>query len=162
MATTTRQSVGARSKPRLLSAPAAGAPRSVVCSVVAFSAVIPVPDLSLWRPSSRFKSLHLGCLDRVRKPWRYEIDDGETTCIGPDGERMTFADLPPPDTRRWVPRRKAKVVAAIEGGLIEEADALRRYGLSPEEIALWRTALRRHGMRGLCVTRLGDHRRASE
>ncbi|MEM9782946.1 MAG: DUF1153 domain-containing protein [Pseudomonadota bacterium] len=99
---------------------------------------------------------------QLRKTRRRKIDHVEPTCIGPDGERMTHADLPPTNTRRWVPRRKAKVVAAIEGGLIEEAEALSRYGLSPEEIALWRSALRRHGMRGLCVTRLGDHRRASE
>ncbi|MEO0761222.1 MAG: DUF1153 domain-containing protein [Pseudomonadota bacterium] len=82
--------------------------------------------------------------------------------MGPDGERMTLADLPSPETRRWVPRRKAKVVAAIEGGLISEAAALERYSLTPEEYALWRAALVRHGMRGLCVTRLGDLRRASE
>lgn len=75
---------------------------------------------------------------------------------------MTLADLPKPDTQRWVPRRKAKVVAAIEGGLISEKDALERYSLTTEEYAHWRTALIRHGMRGLCVTRLGHHRRASE
>lgn len=75
---------------------------------------------------------------------------------------MTLADLPGVETQRWVPRRKAKVVAAIEGGLISEEDALQRYSLTPEEFAHWRTALNRHGMRGLCVTRLGHHRRASE
>ncbi|MDR1828208.1 MAG: DUF1153 domain-containing protein, partial [Methylobacteriaceae bacterium] len=30
--------------------------------------------------------------------------------IGPDGSPLTIADLPPPDTRRWVIRRKAEVV----------------------------------------------------
>ena len=32
--------------------------------------------------------------------------------IGPDGRRLTVADLPSADTRRWVVRRKAEVVAA--------------------------------------------------
>ncbi|MEL7173390.1 MAG: DUF1153 domain-containing protein [Pseudomonadota bacterium] len=83
-------------------------------------------------------------------------------CIGPDGERMTLADLPAPDTRRWVPRRKAKVVAAVEGGLLSENAARERYRISEEEYDLWRSALNRHGMRGLCVTHLGRTRRASE
>lgn len=92
----------------------------------------------------------------------WTIDIAAVYCIGPDGERMTLSDLPPADTRRWVPRRKAKVVAAIEGGLMSEEEAIRRYALSPEEILLWREALGRHGMRGLRVTRLGQVRRASE
>ena len=43
--------------------------------------------------------------------------------IGPDGSPLTVADLPPRDTKRWVIRRKAEVVAAVRGGLlsIEEA-----------------------------------------
>jgi hypothetical protein len=28
--------------------------------------------------------------------------------VGPTGTRLTFADLPPPDTKRWVIRRKAE------------------------------------------------------
>ncbi|HLS18745.1 MAG TPA: DUF1153 domain-containing protein [Paracoccaceae bacterium] len=82
----------------------------------------------------------------------------EPFVIGPDGERMTKADLPPPDTRRWVPRRKARIVAAVEGGLISREIALQRYGLTPEEYDSWRFALRRFGMRGLCVTKSGNKR----
>jgi len=82
--------------------------------------------------------------------------------IGPDGERMTKTDLPAADTRRWVPRRKARVVAAVEGGLISEQDALRRYQISAEEFASWRKALVSHGMRGLRVTQLSRLRVASE
>ena len=33
--------------------------------------------------------------------------------IGPDGSPLTIADLPPKNTRRWVIRRKAEVVAAV-------------------------------------------------
>ena len=32
--------------------------------------------------------------------------------IGPLGEPLSIADLPPPETKRWVVRRKAEVVAA--------------------------------------------------
>ena len=38
--------------------------------------------------------------------------------IGPDGCPLTIADLPPINTRRWVIRRKAEVVAAVRGGLL--------------------------------------------
>ena len=34
--------------------------------------------------------------------------------IGPDGSPLTLADLPPPNTKRWVIRRKAEVVARSE------------------------------------------------
>ena len=81
--------------------------------------------------------------------------------IGPDGEKMTLADLPPPGIRRWVPRRKARVVAAVEGGLISPEEAYRRYEISEEEYISWRDHLLRHGLRGLCVTRLNTVRRTS-
>ena len=45
--------------------------------------------------------------------------------IGPDGQRLTIADLPPSDTRRWVIRRKAEVVAAVRGGLLSLEDCVR-------------------------------------
>ena len=78
----------------------------------------------------------------------------EDHVIGPDGERMTLSDLPSPGIRRWVPRRKARVVAAVDGGLITEEEACNRYEISEEELNSWRTMLTRHGLRGLCVTRL--------
>ncbi|GMG84469.1 DUF1153 domain-containing protein [Paralimibaculum aggregatum] len=82
--------------------------------------------------------------------------------IGPDGERMTRADLPPTTTRRWVPRRKAKVVAAVEGGLITQEEAARLYSISDEEFDCWRSALSSYGMRGLRVTQLRRSRTRSE
>jgi hypothetical protein len=82
--------------------------------------------------------------------------------IGPDGERMTKADLPPADTTRWVPRRKARVVAAVEGGLITREDAKRLYSISDEEFDSWRVALSSFGMRGLKVTQIGRHRIRSD
>ena len=38
--------------------------------------------------------------------------------IGPDGSQLAIADLPAPETKRWVIRRKAVVVAAVRGGLL--------------------------------------------
>ncbi len=91
-----------------------------------------------------------------------EDRDSVPYVIGPDGERLTRADLPPPGVRRWVPRRKARVVAAVEGGLISRDEALARYALSEEEFEDWRSGLYRHGLRGLCVTRIAERRGASE
>ena len=82
--------------------------------------------------------------------------------IGPDGEKMTRADLPSPGVRRWVPRRKARVVAAVEGGLITREEACERYDLSEEELECWKASLMRHGLKGLCVTKLNARRGASE
>lgn len=87
-----------------------------------------------------------------------DMDSTEPFVVGPDGERMTMADLPEPDTSRWVPRRKARVVAAVDGGLIPLEAALKRYGLSEEEFDSWRSGLARFGMRGLCVTKIGRKR----
>lgn len=84
--------------------------------------------------------------------------DTEPFVVGPDGERMTMADLPEPETRRWVPRRKARVVAAVEGGLISRECAFERYRLTEEEFNSWKAAMMRVGMRGLCVTKLGKER----
>lgn len=78
--------------------------------------------------------------------------------IGPLGEPLTLADLPPANTRRWVIRRKAEVVAAVSGGLLTMDEALERYSLSLEEFASWQRAVDRSGMQGLRVTRLQQYR----
>ncbi|MEM8842236.1 MAG: DUF1153 domain-containing protein [Pseudomonadota bacterium] len=80
--------------------------------------------------------------------------------IGPDGEKLTLSDLPSAKTRRWVPRRKARVVAAVEGGLISQEEALKRYSLTDEEYDGWKELFARHGLRGLCVTQI-NHMRTS-
>jgi len=92
------------------------------------------------------------------------MEDGRrgSHVIGPDGERLTKADLPSPGVRRWVPRRKARVVAAVEGGLISQEEACARYSLSAEELDDWKAGLTRYGLRGLCVTRINERRETSE
>ena len=81
--------------------------------------------------------------------------------IGPSGEQLTLADLPPPSTKRWVIRRKAEVVAAVRGGLLTLEEACQRYSLSSEEFTSWQRLIERHGVRGLRTTRLQEYRGGS-
>jgi hypothetical protein len=83
---------------------------------------------------------------------------GESYVIGPTGAPLTVRDLPPPNTGRWVIRRKAEVVAAVRGGLISIEDALERYNLTADEFASWQRSIERHGMAGLRTTRLQQYR----
>jgi hypothetical protein len=78
--------------------------------------------------------------------------------IGPDGLRITHGDLPSPNTKRWVVRRKAEVVAAVRGGLLTLDEACRRYTLSAEEFLSWQKAIDEHGVPGLRATRLQLYR----
>lgn len=82
--------------------------------------------------------------------------------IGPLGEPLTLDDLPAPDTKRWVVRRKAEVVAAVNGGLLTLDEALERYGLTLEEFASWQRAVDRSGMHGLRVTKIQFYREKYE
>jgi len=74
------------------------------------------------------------------------------------GRTTKPADLPPPETRRWVARRKAQVVAAVRAGTLSLEEACSRYKLSAEEFAAWEHAIDRHGPGALRVTRLQDFR----
>ncbi len=71
---------------------------------------------------------------------------------------VTIESLPPPDTKRWVIRRKAEVVAAVRAGVISLEEACRRYTLSIEEFLSWQRLVDSHGLPGLRVTRLQDYR----
>ena len=73
-----------------------------------------------------------------------------------------IANLPPPDTKRWVVRRKAIVVHAVRDGAISLQEACRRYKLSVEEFLAWQRAIERHGIPGLRVTRLQIYRDTDE
>jgi hypothetical protein len=72
--------------------------------------------------------------------------------------------LPPAGTRRWVARRKAAVVAAVQQGLISREEACRRYELSEEaeeEFSSWQRSFEAYGINGLRVTHLQQYRVAS-
>lgn len=78
--------------------------------------------------------------------------------IGPLGEPLTLETLPPPETTRWVVRRKAEVVAAVNGGLLTVDEVCARYNLTMEEFAGWQRAIDRSGMPGLRVTRIQHYK----
>jgi hypothetical protein len=80
----------------------------------------------------------------------------------PVDNRDPLADLPSPDTKRWVVRRKAVVVQAVRSGSISLQEACRRYNLSVEEFLAWQRAIDRHGIPGLRVTRLQIYRDTDE
>jgi len=81
-----------------------------------------------------------------------------TEVIGPLGEPLTRQDLPPRDTSRWIARRKAEVVSAVNGGMLSIREACERYDLTLEEFASWQRAVDRSGMQGLRVTRIQHYR----
>jgi hypothetical protein len=86
--------------------------------------------------------------------------DRALSTIGPLGTPLTLEDLPPPDTVRWVVRRKAELVAAICGGLLTSEDACERYQLSKEELQSWANSIAKHGIRGLRTTQLQHYRKS--
>ena len=88
--------------------------------------------------------------ERMRPKVRY--------VIGPDGSPLTVADLPPANTRRWVIRRKAEVVAAVRGGLLSLEEACQRYTLTVEEFLGWQASIDQHGLAGLRTTRIQQYR----
>jgi hypothetical protein len=57
--------------------------------------------------------------------------------LGLDGKRITLADLPPRNLKRFLPQHKAMVVAAVRHGLITLDTACKRYELSTEDYLSW-------------------------
>ena len=58
-------------------------------------------------------------------------------------------ELPPANTRRWVARRKAAVLAAVSSGVLTIEEACRRYHMSEHELLAWQRAFERYGIDGL-------------
>lgn len=81
-----------------------------------------------------------------------------TYIIGPDGESLSLGRLAPPSTKRWMARKKAEVVAAVEGGLLTLDEALSRYSLSLEEFAAWQRWVERAGVPALRATKSQQYR----
>jgi hypothetical protein len=65
---------------------------------------------------------------------------------------LALADLPPPDIKRWVVRRKAAVVAAVRDGLLSREEACRRYAIDLEEFESWQRSIDCFGVDGLRTT----------
>jgi hypothetical protein len=74
---------------------------------------------------------------------------------------LSLADLPAPDTKRWVIRRKAEVVAAVRGGLLSLEEACSRYALDSDEFSSWENCIDRFGLAGLRTTRIRSYLRAA-
>ncbi len=81
---------------------------------------------------------------------------------GPDGAILTIADLPPADTKRWVVRRKAIVLAAVHGGLISVENACTRYRLHRDELLSWQYYLNRYGFSALRTTKIQSYLRPGQ
>jgi len=96
-------------------------------------------------------------MHNTEKPQDYIAPKG-LVVIGPDGRCLTREDLPPANTKRWVIRRKAEVVAGVRAGLITLSEACKRYSLSLDEFLSWQHQLDSHGLEGLKVTRIADFR----
>lgn len=71
---------------------------------------------------------------------------------------LSVHDLPSPNTKRWVVRRKAAVVAAVRNGVLSLNEACERYNLSVEEFLSWEKLIERHGIGALRTTRLQRYR----
>lgn len=71
---------------------------------------------------------------------------------------LLMQNLPPPNTKRWVVRRKAAVVAAVRSGGLTIHEACRVYQLSKEELLSWDRAFELHGLAGLRTTRIQQYR----
>jgi hypothetical protein len=71
---------------------------------------------------------------------------------------VTRERLPPPDAVRWLPKRKAALVRAIEAGSLAIDEACSRYSLSIDELLEWQRELARDGQGGLRVSRIQAHR----
>jgi transposase-like protein len=69
-----------------------------------------------------------------------------------------MTELPPPNTRRWVIRHKAAVVAAVSSGMITIEEACRRYHMLEEELFAWQRAFENFGIRGLRAGSLQQQR----
>lgn len=78
--------------------------------------------------------------------------------IGPLGQPLTLANLPPRDTRRWIAHRKAELVAAVDGGLVTIDEVCEWYCIELEEFVSWQRGVERLGLRGLWITRSQKHR----
>ena len=72
----------------------------------------------------------------------------------------SMTGLPSPNTRRWVARRKAAVVAAVSSGMITIEEACRRYQMSEEEFFAWQRAFETFGLVGLRASRVRQNRGA--
>lgn len=116
------------------------------------------PDQHPW-DQSYSRDEPAGIVPAMRRAVKHASGGDSTSyVIGPVGERLTKEELPSGTKLRWVARRKAQVVAAVEGGLLTAAEACTRYNLSPEELTSWRQIYGEEGLQGLRLRQIDAHR----
>jgi addiction module HigA family antidote len=81
-------------------------------------------------------------LDQQPKPLSDEVGLRRSAMPKPERDSVRSPDAQPdlnepPNTKRWVLRRKAAIIAAVRIGSISIEEALRRYGLTMEEYRCW-------------------------
>jgi hypothetical protein len=96
-----------------------------------------------------------------RQPVNHHLPKPVTPCaVAPDGTLLTMTNLPGPETKRWVPSRKAIVVAAVRVGMLSMEEACARYKLTEEEYTMWQFQVERHGLAGLRTSKGQLYRRS--
>jgi hypothetical protein len=76
----------------------------------------------------------------------------------PSGDNP-LRNLPPSETRHWLPRHKAAIVAAVRSAAISSEEACERYRLTIEEFLSWKETIAQYGVDGLKAT-ARDRRKA--
>ena len=83
-----------------------------------------------------------------------------------NGRRQAGArsDLRPPPAipSRWMPQRKAEIVAAVGAGALTLDEACERYALTVEEFLGWQHGINLFGLAGLRVGGVQFRRRATD
>jgi hypothetical protein len=75
-------------------------------------------------------------------------------------EDSRLAHLPAAETKHWVPRHKAAVVAAVRAGTLSLPEACERYKLTEEEFYSWMDAIDHDGIAGLRTSMRAERRKA--
>ncbi len=79
----------------------------------------------------------------------------------PDRLLQPRSSLPSPDTRHWVPRKKAEVVAAVERGVLSREEACKLYKMAVDEFTSWEQTIKTQGVSALQVSGLNERRKHS-
>jgi len=78
-----------------------------------------------------------------------EANEADELVIGPNGDVLTREALPPTKDIRWVARRKAEIVIAVNSGLLTLTEVSGRYAIAPEEFFCWKTDYESRGLMAL-------------
>jgi hypothetical protein len=86
-------------------------------------------------------------------------NEAPTAGSAPTTEQIKLGNPAPVRPVRWMPRKKAEIVAAIRDGYMSLEEARERYALSIEEYISWQTGIELSGLAGLRINRLQQNRR---